>query len=404
MNVAVIGGGAAGLMAAYAASHGNRVTLFEKNEKLGKKIYITGKGRCNVTNDCSFDEFMKNVVSNPKFMISALRSFAPSDLMELISSNGVPLKTERGNRVFPYSDKASDITACFEKLLRRNGVEILLNTEVRGLLFDEGRVLGLKTVDRELFFDKIIVCTGGVSYPLTGSTGDGYRFAESAGHTVIKPVPALVGINLTGNDFAELQGLTLKNVKINVFNGEKKVYSDFGEMLFTHFGVSGPVILSASSYINRYDVKGMKLYVDLKPALEPDALDARLLRDFAENKNRNFSHALFDLLPRALVPVVIGRTGINPVKKVNEISVKERKTLLNVLKNLDFEIDSLRPVSEGIITAGGVSVKEINPKTMESKLAKGLYFAGEVIDVDALTGGFNLHVAFATGRAAGVTE
>ena len=400
-RVAVIGGGAAGLMAAYAASVENEVTLFEKNDKLGKKIYITGKGRCNVTNDCSFEEFFGNVVSNPKFLMSAVHAFSPSDLKELLSSNGVPLKTERGNRVFPVSDKASDVTKCFEKLLRKNGVKVLLNTEVSSVLCKNGAVTGVKTVDNEFLFDKIIVCTGGISYSSTGSTGDGYRFAESAGHTVVKPVSALVGLNLKGSDYTELQGLSLKNAGITVYDGEKKVFNGFGEMLFTHFGVSGPVILSASSRINRMNVNGMKISVDLKPALTANMLDDRILRDFAEYKNKDFANALCDLLPRTLIPVIIGRSGINPAKKVNEISAKERANLLKTLKNFDFEIESLRPVEEGIVTAGGVSVKEINPKTMESKTVKGLYFAGEVLDVDALTGGFNLHIAFATGYAAG---
>ncbi|MBQ9481255.1 MAG: NAD(P)/FAD-dependent oxidoreductase [Clostridia bacterium] len=402
MKVGVIGGGAAGLMAAYAASLKDEVTLFEKNEKLGKKIYITGKGRCNVTNDCEPEEFIKNVVSNPKFLIGAVYSFPPRNLMELVSSNGVPLKTERGNRVFPVSDKASDITGCFETLLKKNGVNILLGTEVSSVITENGRATGVKTVDREFIFDKIIICTGGLSYPLTGSTGDGYRFAGIAGHSVVAPAPALVGINLKGGDHVALQGLSLKNAGISIFSGNKKIFSDFGEMLFTHFGVSGPVILSASSRINRAEVRGMKLSIDLKPALNEETLDARILRDFDAYKNKDFSNALFDLLPRAMIPVVIGRSGIDPSKKINEVTAKERKTLLHILKDIEFEIDSLRPVEEGIITAGGVSVKEINPKTMESKLVKGLYFAGEVLDVDALTGGFNLHIAFATGYAAGI--
>ena len=400
-SVAVIGGGAAGLMAAYAASSRCNVTVFEKNEKLGKKIYITGKGRCNVTNDCSCEEFLSNVVSNPKFLMSAIRGFTPADAMALFLKNGTPLKTERGNRVYPVSEKASDITKCLEKLVLANGVKILLNTEVKDILYKDNKVYGLKTVDREFLFDKIIICTGGLSYPSTGSTGDGYRFASDAGHTLIKPAPALVGLNLKGEEHKCLQGLSLKNVRISVFSGEKKVHTDFGEMLFTHFGVSGPVILTASSVINRMEVGGMKLSVDLKPALTCEELDARILRDFSLYKNKDFANSLYDLLPRSLIGSVIGRSGIPADKKVNAISANERKRLLFVLKNFDFVIDSLRPVEEAVVTSGGVCVKEVNPKTMESKLTEGLFFAGEVLDVDAFTGGFNLQTAFSTGYAAG---
>ena len=400
-TVVVIGGGAAGLMAAYAASFNNKVILLEKNEKLGKKIYITGKGRCNVTNDCSVEEFIKNVVTNPKFMMSSVNAFSPSDMMELLSSNGVMLKTERGNRVFPVSDKASDITKCLEKLILSSGVDVRLNTEVVSLLIDNGSIIGVKTVDTEILCDKIIVCTGGVSYPVTGSTGDGYRFAKQVGHTVVTPIAALTGLNLKGDEYLRLQGLSLKNVKVSVFRGEKRIYSDFGEMLFTHFGVSGPTVLSASSVVNKECFDELRLSIDLKPALSEEELDERILRDFSAYKNKDFRNALNDLLPKALIPVIIERSGVNPLKKVNEINAKERRNLLICLKNLSYEISSLRPVEEGIVTCGGVSVKEINPKTMESKKISGLYFAGEVIDVDAFTGGFNLQIAFSTGYAAG---
>lgn len=403
-RVAVIGGGAAGMMAACAASKNNEVYLFEKNDKLGKKIYITGKGRCNVTNDCSVEDFFKNIATNQKFLISALYGFTPADLMEFIESNGVQLKIERGNRVFPASDKASDITKSFEKYLAKNGVNILLNTTIEAILTDKDRAIGVKTVDRELFFDKIIVCTGGVSYPTTGSTGDGYRFAKTLGHTIIEPKPALTGINLKGDGFKDLQGLSLKNVVLNVFNGSKKIYSEFGEMLFTHFGVSGPIVLSASSIINKLPLENLKLSIDLKPALSDEELDLRILKDFNEYKNKDFRNSLNDLLPKALISIVIERSGIPPLKKVNEITVKERKNLLSVLKSLSFDVHSLRPIEEGIITSGGVNVKEVNPKTMESKIVKGLYFAGEVLDVDAFTGGFNLQIAFSTGFAAGNEE
>lgn len=401
MTVAVIGGGASGLIAAYAASARAEVHLFEKNEKLGKKIYITGKGRCNVTNDCDEDEFLKNIVTNPKFIYSSIRAFSPADLKALLTENGVPLKTERGNRVFPVSDKASDITRCFEKLISRQGVHVHLNSEIKDILFRDGHVCGLKTADGDFECDKVIVCTGGVSYPSTGSTGDGYKFAKAAGHSVSGPVAALTGLNLCGNDYADLQGLTLKNVGVKITDGEKVIFSDFGEILFTHFGVSGPVILTASSKINRLNVSKLTLSIDLKPALCEEALDVRILRDFAENKNKDFRNSLFGLLPKTLVLKIVERSGIDPYMKVNEITSKDRYKLLKVLKNYKFDIHSLRPVEEGIVTSGGVSVKEINPKTMESKIVKGLFFAGEVLDVDALTGGFNLQIAFSTGYAAG---
>ena len=401
MRVAVIGGGAAGLMAAATASENNEVVIFEKNEKLAKKIYITWKGRCNVTNACAVDEFLKNVATNPKFLTSAIYSFSSFDLMEFIESNGTPLKTERGNRVFPVSDKASDVTKCFEKILLQNGVRIRLNTEVKEIVAVGGEIRGLKTADATYDFDKIIICTGRLSYPSTGSTGDGYRFAKKLGHTIIRPVASLTGLNLKGDEYKSLQGLTLKNVGVKILDGQKVVHSDFGEMLFTHFGVSGPVILTGSARINRLNTDGMKLSVDLKPAINEELLDARILRDFGENKNKDFSNALYGLLPRAAVGLIVERSGIRADKKVNEITAAERKKLLYTLKNLDFTIDSLRPIEEGVVTAGGVNVKEINPKTMESKLIKGLFFAGEVIDVDAFTGGFNLQIAFSTGRAAG---
>ena len=402
-RIGIVGGGASGLMAAYAAATfgDNEVFLFEKNEKLGKKIYITGKGRCNVTNNCDSQEFFSNVVSNPKFLLSAINNFAPADLMELLEDSGLRLKTERGNRVYPASDKASDVTKYLEKIIKEKGVRIMLNSEVSEILHNDGSVCGLKCNGEEISLDKVIICTGGASYPATGSTGDGYRFAVDVGHTITPIKPALVGIRFKGNEFADLQGLSLKNVRATVFEGNKRIFSDFGEMLFTHFGVSGPIILTASSMINRRDANSLTLSVDLKPALSEEVLDARILRDFSEQKNKDISNALFGLLPRSLVGLVIKRSMIDPYKKVNEITVKERKALVAVLKGLNFEIEGLRPIEEGIVTSGGVCVKEIDPKTMESKIIKGLYFAGEVLDVDALTGGFNLQIAFSTGYAAG---
>lgn len=401
-TIAVIGGGAAGMIASViAAEQGNKVVLFEKNKKLGKKIYITGKGRCNVTNDCSFDEFMQKVVTNAKFLNSSVRSFTPQDLMEFLETNGLTLKVERGNRVFPMSDKASDVTAVFSKRLKNLGVEIRLNEKIEEVLLENSKVSGVKTEKSVFECDKVIVCTGGKSYPSTGSTGDGYVFAEKLGHTVVQPVPALVGINLKGEDFKSAQGLSLKNVSVCVYRGEKEICSGFGEMLFTHFGISGPTVLSVSSRICRENFSNLKIVIDLKPALTVEQLDARILRDFKENANKNFINALSLLVPKSLFDLIITRTGISPNKKINSIKAEERKKLINVLKNLEFKIASLRPFEEAIVTSGGVNVKEIDPKTMQSKIVSGLFFAGEVLDVDAETGGFNLQTAFSTGYAAG---
>ena len=417
-NTTVIGGGAAGMMAAIsAAKSGHEVLLIEKNEKLGKKIYITGKGRCNVTNACDFDEFQRSIVTNSRFMFSSLRGFFNDDLMAMIEEAGCPLKTERGDRVFPVSDKASDITKALERILRELKVRIRLNTEVKELIKrapsdsdSEGsfeiRCEG-KTGKPEIYLSKnVIVCTGGLSYRTTGSTGDGYRFAEEYGHEIKEPVPALVPLTLLENDAKDMQGLSLRNIEIRIspIRDEKAtIYSDFGEMLFTHFGVSGPVILSASSYITNAlrDGERFVLHIDLKPALSPEKLDERILRDFSENINKNFENSISKLFPLRLIPVIIKRSGIDPHKKVNSISKKERERLISVTKDLSFTITGTRDFNEAIITQGGISVKDINPKTMESKKVKGLYFAGEVLDIDAKTGGFNLQLAFSTGYAAG---
>ena len=400
-RVAVIGGGASGMIAAIRASENNEVVLFEKNEKLGKKIYITGKGRCNVTNDCEKEEFLHSVVSNPKFLMSALNNFTPQDLMDFLEMNGLTLKVERGNRVFPLSDKASDVTAVFAKKMKECGVDVRLNEKVDEISVLDGSVNGVKTEKGFIPFDKVIVCTGGKSYPSTGSTGDGYRFAEKAGHTVVTPVPSLVGLNLKGDDFKSCQGLSLKNVELSVFRGEKKIFSDFGEMLFTHFGISGPIVLSSSCVLCRERLSDIKVVIDLKPALTKEKLDERLLRDFEANSNKNFINVLPSLVPKSLFDLIIQRTRISANRKINGITAQERERLVSVLKGLTFSVASLRPFEEAIVTSGGVSVKEVNPKTMESKLVKGLYFAGEVLDVDAFTGGFNLQIAFSTGVAAG---
>ena len=401
-NVAVIGAGASGLMAAYAAAmNGNRVTVFEKNEKCGKKIYITGKGRCNLTHDCTPDEFLQNVVSNAKFLTGAIYNFSPQRTKQFFEDGGLRLKTERGERVFPVSDKASDVTKCLEKYCLNAGVQFKFNEKVLKISNLCSTMFDITTQKGSYSVDNVIICTGGLIYPLTGSDGDGYKFAQEWGHKIVEQKPALCGFNLKGGWYKDLQGLTLKNVKLNVFVNNAKKYEFFGEMLFTHFGISGPIVLSASSFINRCDLKTVKLSVDFKPALTDEQLDARILRDFDKYKNKDISNCLKELLPHALIPVVLGKCGIQQSKKINSVTRNERLSLLTTIKNFDMLISSLRGFDEAIVTAGGVDVKEINPKTIESKLVKGMYFCGEVLDVDALTGGFNLQIAFSTGFAAG---
>ena len=401
-EVAVIGAGAAGLVAAYfAAKNGNKVTVFEKNEKSGKKIYITGKGRCNVTHDCSPDEFLQNVVSNPKFLTGAIYGFSPERCVRFFEDGGLQLKLERGARYFPVTDKASDVTKCLENYCKNNGVIFKFGEKVLNLSVLNSTMSGITTTKGSYSFDKVIVCTGGVSYPLTGSTGDGYEFAKEAGHKIVPVKPALCGLNLKGDFYKDLQGLTLKNVNLTVKQGNKVLKEFFGEMLFTHFGVSGPIVLSASSLINRLNLSDIKLVLDLKPALSEELLDKRILRDFESFKNKSISNCLKELLPSALIPVILKRSAIAEGKQVNSVTKTERASLLTNIKNFDMLVASLRDFTEAIITAGGVDVKEINPKTMESKLVSGLYFCGEVLDVDAFTGGYNLQIAFATGFAAG---
>ena len=398
-NIAVIGGGAAGLIAAGTAyENGANVTIFEKNAKLGRKIAITGKGRCNVTNNCSETEFLNNVVTNPRFLYSAISAFSPADVMEFFESRKVPLKTERGNRVFPVSDRAYDIVDALGAYASRCKI---VHEAVTDISVTNGMVDGVKVKDRFYPFDAVIVCTGGASYPLTGSTGDGYRFAEKLGHTVIPARGALIPIET--DDRYELAGLSLKNVTLNVTLNGKKIYSELGEMLFTHFGVSGPLVLTASSLMKHDPLSDYKMSIDLKPALDAAALDKRLLSDFEKYKNKNFGNALGDLLPIKMIPLIIGMSGISEYKKVYEITKEERAKLCSVLKAFPISPVSFRPIEEAIITSGGISVKEINPRTMQSKLISGLYFAGEIIDVDAFTGGFNLQIAFSTGRAAGTS-
>ena len=400
-KVIVIGGGAAGMMAAVtAAERGCEVILLEKNEKLGKKLFITGKGRCNVTNAADMEILFKNVCRNEKFLYSAFYGYDNQALMAFIEEEGCPLKVERGDRVFPVSDHSSDIIAAFSGALRKRNVDIRLNTEVRSILYTEDRVVGVTLANgKTLKADKIIVCTGGISYASTGSTGDGYRFAKESGHRFVEPKPALVPLEIRESWCKELMGLSLKNVTLTMMKGKKKLYEEFGEMLFTHFGVSGPLVLSASSYYNG-DPDTM-LYLDLKPALTAEQLDKRILRDFEENMNKQFKNSLGGLFPAKLIPVMIDLSGIHPEKKVNEVSREERQNFVQLIKNLPLTVTGTRSFAEAIITRGGVSVKDVNPSTMESKLIQNLYFAGEVLDLDALTGGFNLQIAWSTGHLAG---
>jgi len=405
MKVIVVGGGAAGMMAAIRAGelHDN-VILFEKNEKLGKKIYITGKGRCNVTNNADIDTILKNINRNPKFMYSAIYGFDNSRLYSFIEENGCPLKVERGERVFPVSDHASDIIKALSKALKDRRVNIKLNTPVKELILENGAAKGVILADgtRE-YADKVIVTTGGLSYPTTGSTGDGYKMAEAAGHTVVPTRPGLVPL-VTGETWVpKLQGLSLRNVELKLYAEDKCVYKDQGEMLFTHYGISGPLVLSASAYYDKESRKNknVSVSIDLKPALDEDALDKRILRDFEKFNNKQFKNALDELLPSKLIPVIVELSGIDPYKAVNVVTKEERKRLVQLLKHLTMTVIGAGNYNEAIITIGGINVKEINASTMESKLVKNLYFAGEVLDVDAMTGGFNLQIAWSTGYLAG---
>lgn len=401
-KVAVIGAGAAGMMAAYAAAlNGNEVILFDKNEKCGKKIYLTGKGRCNLTHDCDERGFLENVVSNPKFMTGAIYAFSPSAAVNFFNENGLKLKLERGGRYFPTSNKSSDVIKFLENNCKNAGVEIKLNEKVLEIGILNSTISHIITEKGSYRCNCAVVCTGGLSYPATGSTGDGYKFAEAAGHSVIPLKPGLCGLNVKGDFYKKLQGLTLKNINFSIYYEDKILKSFFGEMLFTHFGVSGPVVLSASSLINRLDLGKIKAVVDLKAGLSEEQLDNRMLRDFAANPNKSLSNCLKNLLPSAIIDVIIERSGTDGSKKVNSVTREERKRLAFNIKNFGFGVASLRGFDEAIITCGGVNVKEINPKTMESKLVKGLYFCGETLDLDAFTGGYNLQIAFSTGYAAG---
>ncbi len=402
----VIGAGAAGLMAAgTAANEGVETLILERNERPARKLMITGKGRCNVTNNCtSLQELISNVPRNGRFLYGAFSRFMPADVIDFFESRGVELKTERGNRVFPVSDNAADIVDalhCYAKSRAR-----IMHGRAVDLLQADGKVIGVKTEDgNEIYADSVIIATGGLSYPGTGSTGDGYKLAEQAGHKIADLVPSLVPLEIHEGFCSDLMGLSLRNTAIKVEDTEsgKTVYTDFGEMLFTHFGVSGPMILSASAHMRNMKSGKYKIYIDLKPALTAEQLDARILRDFSENINRNYINALNSLLPKKLVPVIVKLSKIPLTTKVNQITKEQRQNLVQLLKNMCITVTGFRPVAEAIITSGGVDVSQINPKTMESKLTEGLYFAGEVIDADAYTGGFNLQIAFSTGRLAGIS-
>lgn len=401
-KVIIIGGGAAGMIAAYSAAlTSKQVILLEKNEKLGKKIFITGKGRCNLTNASDMNTVMENVVSNKRFLFSAFKNFTNEDIMSIVENNGTKLKIERGNRVFPVSDHSSDIIKSLENAIRDLNVDIRLNTKVDELIIENERCIGVIIGKNKIFADAVIVATGGMSYQATGSDGDGYRFAKEAGLNVSKLYPSLVPFNIEGERIKALQGLSLKNIHAYIYNDKKLVYDEFGEMLFTHFGVSGPVIISASAVIGNKNIKGYRLSIDLKPALDEEKLDERILRDFAEQKNKSLKNSLNKLFPAKLIDEVIYQSKVNPDKKVNLLTKEERHSLVHATKNMEYVISSTRGFNEAIITKGGVEVSQINPKTMESKKIKGLFFAGEVLDLDAFTGGYNLQIAWSTGYAAG---
>lgn len=406
MKVAVIGGGPAGMISAITASRlGAEVILFEKMRSVGRKLSITGKGRCNITNASDMQEIMNNIPGNPKFLYSVFNEFNNKDVVKFFNEIGVATKVERGNRVFPVSDKALEVVDKLKKEMDKCKVKVIVNSPIKKIIVENGKIVGIQA-DEFFKVDKVILATGGKSYPTTGSTGDGYKLAKELGHTVTELKPSLVPLETIGGK--ELQGLSLKNVKVTITNGQKEIYSDFGEMLFTHFGVSGPTILSASSILlrtknieNAMKSGDVKLHIDLKPALDFEKLEQRLIRDFEENKRKQFKNCLNDLLPSKMIPYIIERSEINPQKQIDQLTKVERRNLVMLLKNLEFKIKGFRPIEEAIITSGGINIKEINSKTMESKLVEGLYFAGEIIDVDGYTGGYNLQIAWSTGYVAG---
>lgn len=403
-KVLVIGGGAAGMFAAvFAARNGHEVHIFEKNEKLGKKLFITGKGRCNITNASDMETLFSAVVTNPKFLYSSFYGYTNQDVITFFESLGVPVKIERGNRVFPISDHSSDVIGGLSKELRRLGVEIHFYSTVKQILVQDGQFHAIELANqKKITGDACIIATGGCSYQTTGSTGDGYEFAKSIGHSVTELLPSLVPMQVKEAYVKELQGLSLRNVTATLYDGKKELYQEFGEMLFTHYGVSGPLILTASSYVGkRLQKKELRLEIDLKPALNMEQLDQRVLRDFEENKNKQFKNAIQKLFPAKLIPVMLEIGGIDPEKKVNEISKEERLHFVNIIKHFPMTVTRLRDFNEAIITKGGIKTKEVNPATMESKLVAQVYFAGEVLDLDAVTGGYNLQITWSTAYAAG---
>lgn len=411
MNVIIIGGGPAGMIAGIsAAKSGNKVTIIEKMNSCGKKLLITGKGRCNITNSTDINGFIENTPCNGRFLYGAINNFDNYDIIDLLESEGVKTKVERGGRIFPVSDRAISVLDALLRILKKLDVHILTNSEVKNIIVDAGEVKGIRLDNgKEIYADKVILATGGKSYPVTGATGDGYKLAKELGHTVTNIKPSLIPLTSNSKECMQLQGLSLRNISIELKHNDKVIYKDFGEMLFTHYGVSGPVILSASAHLIRYKnvdellkSNSIKLEIDLKPALTEEKLDLRILRDFEEVKNKEFKNSLDKLLPQKLIPVVMEKTKINPKKQVNEITKEERHRIVKILKCFEISINGIRPIEEAIVTSGGISIKEINPKTMESKIIKGLYFAGEIIDVDALTGGFNLQIAWSTGYTAGL--
>ena len=413
MKIVIIGGGPAGIMAAISAktNYPNyEVIIIEKNSSLGKKLLITGKGRCNITNGADISEFIQNIPGNGMFLFSVFNNFDNRDIMKLLEDNGVKTKVERGNRVFPISDKSSDVLRALEKQIKKLNISIKFNYKVNDIKYKESNNSFI--INNEITADKLIIATGGKTYPGTGSTGDGYEFAKKMGHTITSIRPSLVPLEIKEKEECkDLQGLSLKNVNIEIKENKKLIYTDFGEMIFTHFGISGPIILSSSAHLIRHKnidkllKEGkIKIYIDLKPALTEEQLNLRILRDFEKNKNKEYKNSLDDLLPRKMIDYIIKKSRINPNKKVNEITKEERKGLVELIKKLEFTIERTRPIEEGIITSGGINIKEINPKTMESKLVKNLYFAGEIIDVDAYTGGFNLQIAYSTGYTAGMLK
>ena len=401
-KIGIIGAGPAGIIAAgIAGSRGKDVTLIEKNERIGKKLFITGKGRCNITNNSPIEDFFDNVMKNKNFLYSSFYSFSNIDILDLLHSYGLKTKVERGNRVFPESDKSSDVIKTLQKFLNSNNVNLILNTNITSIYYDDSKFVVIANEDK-MVFDKLIIATGGASYPGTGSTGDGYKLSKRLGHNITELKPSLVPIEVNEDWVKDLQGLSLKNVNISAYTKNKPLYNEFGEMVFTHYGVSGPIVLSMSNYLHNYTNGKINLQIDLKPALDENTLDERILRDFQIYNNKYIRNALDDLLPQRLIPIIIFLSDINPEKTVNQVTKEERIRLLNNIKGLTFTFKSFRPIEEAIITSGGVSTKEINPSTMESKLIEGLYFAGEVIDVDALTGGYNLQIAYSTGYLAGM--